>query len=84
MLQTLQDQKLYAKFNKCEFWLDRVVFLGHAVSAEGVCVDPQKIEVVVKWERLTTITAVRSFLGLARYYQHFVEGFWKLALPLTS
>ena len=46
MLQTLRDHKLYAKFSKCEFWLDQVAFLGHVVSGEGIQVDPKKIEAV--------------------------------------
>ena len=84
VLQTLCDQKLYTKFSKCEFWLDRVVFLSHVVSAEGVSVDPQKIETIVKWDRPTTATEVRSFLGLTGYYHRFMEGFSKIAVPLTS
>ena len=75
VLQTLRNERLYAKFSKCEFWLDRVMFLGHVVSAEGVSVDPQKIEVIVNWERPTNVIEVRSFLGLAGYYRRFVEGF---------
>ena len=47
MLQTLRERQLYAKFSKCQFWLDRVTFLGHVISVEGVSVDPQKIEAVV-------------------------------------
>ncbi|KAL0552083.1 hypothetical protein IC582_011179 [Cucumis melo] len=82
--QTLRDRELYAKFSKCEFWLDRVIYLGHVVSVEGICVDPQKIEAVNKWERPTSITEIRSFLSLARYYRRFVEGFSKLALSLTN
>ena len=49
-MQTLKEQKLYAKLSKCQFWLDRVVFLGHVISVEGVSVDPHKIEVVVNWK----------------------------------
>ena len=60
------------------------MFLGHVVSAEGVSVDPQKIEAIVNWERPTNVTEVRSFLGLAGYYRRFVEGFSKIALPLSS
>ena len=46
VLQTLKDKKLYAKFSKCEFWLESVVFLGHIVSRDGIRVDTQKIEAV--------------------------------------
>ncbi|KAL0533781.1 hypothetical protein IC582_027827 [Cucumis melo] len=47
VLQTLREKQLYAKFSKCEFWLEQVVFLGHVVSAKGVSIDPQKVEAIV-------------------------------------
>nr|GEZ21752.1 retrotransposon protein, putative, Ty3-gypsy subclass [Tanacetum cinerariifolium] len=84
VLQTLRHEKLYAKFSKCEFWLSSVAFLGHIVSAEGITVDPTKVEAITKWPRPTSVTEVRSFLGLAGYYRRFVEGFSRLALPLTK
>ncbi|KAA0061624.1 ty3-gypsy retrotransposon protein [Cucumis melo var. makuwa] len=65
VLQTLRDNKLYAKFSKCEFWLKQVSFLGHVVSKAGVSVDPAKIEAVTSWTRPSTVSKVRSFLGLA-------------------
>ncbi|KAL0551944.1 hypothetical protein IC582_011037 [Cucumis melo] len=54
VLETLRDNKLYAKFSKCEFWLKKVTFLGHVVSSEGVSVDPAKIEAVTNWPRPST------------------------------
>ena len=83
-MQTLKEQQLYAKLSKCQFWLDRVTFLGHVISAEGVSVDPQKIEVVVSWKPPKNVSEVRSFLGLAGYYRKFVEGFSRIAAPLTK
>ena len=79
MLQTLRQHQLYAKFSKCEFWLSRVGFLGHVVSADDIYVDPQKVEAVENWEQPTTVTEVWSFLGLAVYYRRFIEGFSKIA-----
>ncbi|XP_075499143.1 uncharacterized protein LOC142537518 [Primulina tabacum] len=49
VLQQLRDDKLYAKFKKCEFWREQVAFLGHIVSKEGIAVDPAQIEAVKKW-----------------------------------
>ncbi|KAL8133603.1 hypothetical protein AgCh_008888 [Apium graveolens] len=68
-LEILRQEKLYAKFTKCEFWLKEVQFLGHVIGNEGVKVDPAKIEAVMSWERPKTPTEVRSFLGLAGYYR---------------
>ncbi|KAL0544306.1 hypothetical protein IC582_019419 [Cucumis melo] len=84
VLQTLRDNKLYAKFSKCEFWLKQVSFLGHVVSKAGVPVDPAKIEAVTGWTRPSTVSEVRSFLILAGYYRWFVENFSRIATPLTQ
>ncbi|KAG8481084.1 hypothetical protein CXB51_025832 [Gossypium anomalum] len=84
VLQVLREKQLYAKFSKCEFWLTEVTFLGHMVSAEGIKVDPRKIEAIVEWKPPRSVTEIRSFLGLAGYYRRFVEGFSVLAAPLTK
>ncbi|KAH0730058.1 hypothetical protein KY289_001246 [Solanum tuberosum] len=83
VLQNFRDQRLYAKFLKCEFWLESVAFFAHVVSKEGIRVDPAKIEAIRDWHRPTSIIEVRSFVGLASYYRHFVEGFSTIAVPLT-
>jgi hypothetical protein len=84
VLELLRRERLYGKFSKCEFWLDRVQFLGHVVSKDGIHVDPSKIDAVKNWRRPETPTEVRQFLGLAGYYRRFIEGFSKIALPLTQ
>ena len=65
VFQILREKKLYAKFKKCEFWLDQVVFLGHVIFEAEISVDPSKVEAVVNWARPTNVSKVRSFLGLA-------------------
>ncbi|KAI3692424.1 hypothetical protein L6452_32239 [Arctium lappa] len=84
VLEILRKEKLFAKFSKCEFWLQEVQFLGHVVSKDGVKVDPTKIEAMMNWEPPTSPTKIRSFFGLAGYYQRFIQDFSKIASPLTS
>jgi hypothetical protein len=83
VLQVLRDKELYANASKCEFWLEEVKFLGHVISKEGIAVDPSKVEAVLAWEQPKTATDIRSFVGLAGYYRRFIEGFAKIAGPLT-
>jgi hypothetical protein len=73
VLDILREKKLYAKLKKCEFWLEKVTFLGHVISGNGIEVDLSKIEAVVNWERPTNVQEIRSFLGFAGYYRRFVE-----------
>ncbi|XP_074277889.1 putative mitochondrial protein AtMg00860 [Silene latifolia] len=84
VLQTLREHQLYAKLSKCEFWLEKVGFLGHVISREGVAMDPTKIEAVSKWVAPKNVAEIRSFLGLAGYYRRFVKDFSKIARTLTS
>ena len=83
VLQALKEHQLYAKFNKCEFWLTKVKFLGHVVSASGVSVDLEKVEAVMSWERLKSVFEICSFLGLVGYYHIFIEYFSLLVAPMT-
>ena len=70
-----------SSFSKYEFWLTEMKFLGHVVSAFGVSVDPEKVEVVMSWERPKSVFKICNFLGLAGYYKRFIEDFsWLVAL----
>jgi hypothetical protein len=84
VLQQLWDHQLYAKFSKCEFWINEVPFLGHVVSSEGITMDPRKVKEVLEWKPQTTVSEVWSFLGLAGYYRRFIPNFSKIMKPITE
>nr|KYP39787.1 Retrovirus-related Pol polyprotein from transposon 17.6 [Cajanus cajan] len=73
VLQVLKEKQFFAKLSKCEFWLSEVKFLGHVISAQGIAVDPTKVEAVLRWECPKSVTEVRGFLGLVGYYRRFIE-----------
>ena len=84
VLRTLAAHKLYANFKKCDFWMEKVHFLGHVITKEGISVYLAKIAAVVDWPRPSNVTEVRSFLGMAGYYRHFVKDFAKIASPFYT
>ncbi|GJQ91965.1 putative reverse transcriptase domain-containing protein [Tanacetum coccineum] len=71
ILDLLKKEKLYAKFSKCDFWLESVQFLGHVINSEGIYVDPAKIEAIKNWPVPMLPTKVRQFIGLAGVHNTF-------------
>ncbi|GJR87703.1 putative reverse transcriptase domain-containing protein [Tanacetum coccineum] len=84
ILELLKKEQLYARFSKCEFWIPKVQFLGHVIDSQVFHVDPAKIESVKDWASPKSATEIRQFLGLAGYYRRFIEGFSKIAKPMTK
>nr|GEZ00813.1 hypothetical protein [Tanacetum cinerariifolium] len=84
VLELLKKEELYAKFSKCEFWLQEVQFLADVVSQSSIHVDPSKIEAVKNWKAPTTPSKIQSFLRLEGYYRRFIANFSKIEKPLTS
>nr|GFC25284.1 hypothetical protein [Tanacetum cinerariifolium] len=64
ILGLLKEEKLYAKFSKCEFWIPKVQFLGHVIDSRGIHVEPSKIESIKDWASPKTPTEILQFLGL--------------------
>nr|GEV10465.1 hypothetical protein [Tanacetum cinerariifolium] len=79
ILRLLKEEKLYAKFSKCDFWIPKVQFLSHVIISRGIYVDLAKIESIKDWASPKTSTEIRQFLGLAGYYRRFIEGLSKIS-----
>lgn len=76
VLQILSEKKLYAKLKKCEFWLQEIVFHGHAVSKDGIFVNPAKVKVVLEWPRPKSVPEIRTFMDSL--------GIIEVAIPMTK
>ena len=84
VFEILRQQKLYAKLAKCDFGKSELTFLGHVVGAEGVKVDPKKIEVVKEWPDPRDVHNVRQFLGLTNYFRKFIQGYAAICRPISA
>jgi hypothetical protein len=84
VFQRLRENKLYAKFEKCEFRVTKVDFFGHKITQESLKMDDHKVKAILDWEPPKLVLALRSFLGFTFYYHKFIKNFAKIAMPLTN
>ena len=83
VLDILRSHQLYVKREKCQFGQQKVRYLGHIISQDGVFVDQEKISAMVQWPKPNNPRAMRGFLGLTGYYRKFIQDYGKIAAPLT-
>jgi hypothetical protein len=83
VLDALRKNQFYGKLKKCAFWLFEVAFLDHVINQHGIVVDPKNVAAVVEWKRPSSVSEIRSFLGLAGYYRCFVPNFSSITKPLA-
>ncbi|GBG59757.1 hypothetical protein CBR_g54860 [Chara braunii] len=83
VLEQLRQAKYKANRHECKFAQQELEYLGHFVTPQGIRALADKIEVIRVWPEPTNTTNIRSFMGLAGYYQSFITGYSRIAAPLT-
>ena len=85
VLRVLREHQLYAKFSKCAFYKPQIQYLGHNMSEKRIVVDPKNIRDIKYWSNPSSVTDIKSFLGLDIYYGKFIENFSRISYgPMTA
>ena len=84
VLGELQKHGLFANLKKCRFHQEEIRFLGYVVSSQGIRMEEEKIDTVKAWPEPKSVRDIQVFIGFANFYRRFIQGFSKIAAPLTS
>lgn len=84
VFNTLREQKLFANLKKCHFLTENLVFLRYVISSKGINMDPNKIEVIIRWPTPRLLHDIQSFYGIASFYRQFIKGFNTIIAQITK
>ena len=84
VLKQLKKYSLYANLKKCQFYQEEVWFLGYVVSSKDIRMEDKKIKIVKQWPEPQSVRDIQVFFGFANFYRRFIQGFSRIAAPLTS
>ena len=84
VLDQLQKYSLFANLKKCRFHQNEIWFLGYVVFFKGICMEDERIEVIKDWLEPKSVQDIQVFIGFANFYRRFIQGFSRIAAPLTS
>lgn len=84
VLKKLREHRLYAKASKCLFDQNKVDYLGHIITEQGVTTDPSKVQAMKDWPKPDTLKQLRGFLGITGYYRRFIRHYGIISKPLTD
>ena len=75
---------MYAKDSKCEFFKTEIHYLGHIISNEGIRMDLEKVDAILKWPHPRNLQELQMFLGLAGFYHKYIREYAKIVVPMTN
>ena len=84
VLDRLKGANLFANAQKCEFDKSQVGYLGYLISADGIRMDPKKLETISHWPEPRSVRDIQSFLGFTNFYRRFVDHYAQIVLPLNQ